>query len=591
LSRDTQGTDPGERRFASLAEAAEFLRSVPGRILLTTGSKELEVFADEALRERVFPRILPSGESLAKCAALGFPPKNLIAMQGPFPEYLNRALLRHTGASWLVTKETGDAGGFAEKVRAASGEGAGLVVIPAPEKPAGYDLEGILDIVLRGDSVHANVLQAEGELARDAAGTEKLVYLVGTGPGSSALLTGEALDAIARAGAVIGAERLLKTHAGLIQGKPQKALIDPEEICRFIGDSSAVCVAVLLSGDSGFYSGAKRLLPLIKARNWRALQISGLSSVACLAARLGLSWEDASMVSLHGRSRVDHDGVTGQVMFNPKVFFLTDSQTGAAEISKTLAENGLGEAMVSVGENLSSPDERIQCGTAAEMRNLSFDPQSVVLVQNPSALSRSLGNYGFSDGDFERSPSEEKPIPMTKAEIRSVAAAKLRLEEDSVVWDIGAGTGALSCELAVRARYGRVFAIEQNPKAAALVKRNRDRLRLGNIAVVEGRAPEALAGLPPPDRVFIGGSGGDLGALVSAVLAKNPAARIVATALTTETLAEMNALIKNGVLAETELIQIAVTKADRAGGYHLFRAANPVFMLCGQGAGELKTNA
>ena len=291
------------------------------------------------------------------------------------------------------------------------------------------------------------------------------------------------------------------------------------------------------------------------------------------------------MVSLHGRRREGHDDITGRVMFNPKVFFLTDNQTDAAVICRTLAENGLGKVMVSVGENLSEAHERIRCGTALELGDLSFDPQSVVLAQNPEALSPALGGCGFSDADFERSPSEVKPIPMTKGEIRSVAAAKLRIEEDSVVWDIGAGTGAMSCELAIRARYGRVYAIEQNPEAAALIKRNRDKLRLGNIAVVEGRAPEALADLPPPDRVFIGGSGGDLGALVSTVLAKNPAARIVATALTTETLAEMKALIKTGVLAEMELIQIAVTKADRAGGYHLFRAANPVFMLCGQGAG------
>jgi precorrin-6x reductase len=131
----------------TMEEAAAFLAREPGGILLTTGSKELGAFARQELRDRVFVRILPLEEGIKKCRALGFSPARVIALQGPFQEDFNRALLRHTGVSWLVTKETGEEGGLLEKIRAAQKEGVAVVILRRPAEAEGYTLKGIMDIL------------------------------------------------------------------------------------------------------------------------------------------------------------------------------------------------------------------------------------------------------------------------------------------------------------------------------------------------------------------------------------------------------------------------------------------------------------
>jgi precorrin-2 dehydrogenase/sirohydrochlorin ferrochelatase/precorrin-6A/cobalt-precorrin-6A reductase len=138
---------PGAVYVDTMAEAAEFLKDRPGIILAATGSKEAEVLAGEDLRDRVFLRILPMEEGIHKCRSLGFKVKNLICMQGPFSEDLNRAMLRQIGASWLLTKESGDSGGFAEKLSAAALEKAGAVVVRRPGEEAGYTMEELLGII------------------------------------------------------------------------------------------------------------------------------------------------------------------------------------------------------------------------------------------------------------------------------------------------------------------------------------------------------------------------------------------------------------------------------------------------------------
>ncbi|MDR3192762.1 MAG: precorrin-3B C(17)-methyltransferase [Treponema sp.] len=138
----------------SMEDAAEFLRGREGRILLTTGSKGLEAFGAEDLRNRVFPRILPMEESIRKCRALGFPAKNILCMQGPFSEDFNRSLLREIGASWMVTKDSGDEGGFLNKIGAAQKEGVPVVLLrPVAEElyaDKGASIEEVVSCLLKG---------------------------------------------------------------------------------------------------------------------------------------------------------------------------------------------------------------------------------------------------------------------------------------------------------------------------------------------------------------------------------------------------------------------------------------------------------
>jgi precorrin-2 dehydrogenase/sirohydrochlorin ferrochelatase/precorrin-6A/cobalt-precorrin-6A reductase len=135
----------------TMDEAAAFLKNKTGTILAATGSKEAGILVREGLQDRVFLRMLPLEENLRTCLALGFSAKNLICMQGPFSEELNRALLHQTGASWLLTKESGEGSGFVEKLSAAAKEGAGLVVIRRPKEAEAYTMNDILGIILTGE--------------------------------------------------------------------------------------------------------------------------------------------------------------------------------------------------------------------------------------------------------------------------------------------------------------------------------------------------------------------------------------------------------------------------------------------------------
>ena len=142
LLRQSGGED-GCHKAASLAEAAELLTGLPGNVLLTTGSKELDCFAVPGLEERCFPRVLPMVDSLERCLALGFPPRNILCMQGPFSKELNAALIRQYDIRTLVTKDTGGAGGFAEKAQAAAETGCALLVVDRPRQEAGASLEDV----------------------------------------------------------------------------------------------------------------------------------------------------------------------------------------------------------------------------------------------------------------------------------------------------------------------------------------------------------------------------------------------------------------------------------------------------------------
>jgi precorrin-6Y C5,15-methyltransferase (decarboxylating) len=402
----------------------------------------------------------------------------------------------------------------------------------------------------------------------------KKLYLVGVGPGAEAVLTGEARAAIMARSCLIGAERLLTAVENLSPGTKKYALTGAEEIIRLAEESPGGELTVLFSGDCGFYSGAGKLIPLIKERGWSFRVINGISSLVYFTGLLGLPWEDVKVVSLHGRE----GDIVGPVLYHRKTFFLTGGETTAARLCGVLAREGLGNLTVHVGEKLSYPDERLRSGPAKDLADLLFDPLAVALVENPAPLSLSRGNYGLGDDEFIRTS-----VPMTREEVRAVSLAKLRLENDSIAYDIGAGTGSVSCEMALRTRYGRVYAVEKNPDAMVLVERNREKQGLRNITLVFGAAPEALEGLPPADRVFIGGSSGRLEPILAGVLEKNPRCRVVINAITLETLSTAMGLLKKYALPDTGVVELILSKASRRGEYHLMRALDPVYIISGGG--------
>lgn len=550
LLRGTDAAPEGAVCVPDIEAAVAYLAGTEGNILLTTGSKELAKYAAlPGFAERVYVRVLPMEASLDACRAAGLGPDRIIAMQGPFSREINIAMLRAVSARYMVTKDTGGTGGFGEKAAAAKEAGAVLVVAGRPPQREGLDFAGTVELLCRRFDLHIR----------------PRVALVGIGPGSGGGMTGEARQAIREADCLIGARRMLE--AVRRDGQAMCEAVAPGDIVQCIRERrDCRRFAVVLSGDTGFFSGAKRLLPLLSDCETRVLP--GLSSMQTLCARMGTSYEDVVPLSLHGR---DGD-IVPDVWQNRRVFALVGGPEGMANLCRTLTEAGMGQVRVTTGERLGYPEERLTAGTAAELAGRSFDPLSAALIENDHARPFTPG---LPDEAFQRGEA----VPMTKREVRGCALSRLELTADAVCWDVGAGTGSVSIEMALLARRGKVFAIEKNESALALLAENRRKFHVSNLEVVSGRAPEACRKLPAPTHVFIGGSAGNLREIVSLVLEKNPAARLVMTAVTLESAAEMTGVMKAFGFTEAEAVCLNAARSRAAGPYHLMTAQNPVYLF------------
>ncbi len=393
------------------------------------------------------------------------------------------------------------------------------------------------------------------------------VYLIGVGMGNPETLTLAARRAIDESSLLVGAPRLLKGY----ENKNCVRAILAGDIADAISKERTGPAAVLLSGDIGFYSGAKNLYPLLEGYEVEALP--GISSLVYFCARCRTPWEDVHLVSAHGRAH----NAPGEIQSHERTFILTGGNYRAGDLCRDLRDWGMEQVRITVGERLSYPDEAITRGAAGDLAGREFDSLAVVLAENDRPVRRTCTAPGLPDGVFQRGK-----VPMTKEEVRSLCIAKLRLEEHHTLWDVGAGTGSVSIEGCYAVPKGRVFAVERKAEAVALLEENKAKFDLTNLRIVEGVAPEALEGLPAPDRVFLGGTAGNMEAILRLALEKNPRARVVVTAVTLETIGEAVRCFDALGFADADIVQIAATRTRRAGRYHLMDAQNPVWILSGE---------
>lgn len=411
------------------------------------------------------------------------------------------------------------------------------------------------------------------------------IDLAGYGPGSSGLTTLKVRQALEEAELIITSERL----AGYVRnlgrtdaGCTEEILIETNssEICRILEDTAYDSVVCLMSGDSSFYSGAAPLVtcieqsPRLRERHAVIRILPGISSLSYACSRLGLSFRQVEVFSAHGRSC---DPVRA-VMNGKKSFFLTGGDTTCAKLCGELTRAGLGELKVTVMENLSCADERIRTMTAAQAAGKRFDPLSV-LIADAAYVSADLrrGVPGIPDEAFVRGK-----VPMTKRLVRVSALSLLNPSSGDLCWDLGAGTGSVSVELSARCR--RVISVEKDPAALALLRENKERFGAWNMEIVKGEIPEVLSQLPYPDRIFVGGGGRWIRAVLDDASQKCAEGRkkpaVLITAVTLETLQEaVSALEEHGY--ETEIVQAAVTNILRQGQFHMMHAHNPVFLILG----------
>lgn len=395
------------------------------------------------------------------------------------------------------------------------------------------------------------------------------VTLIGMGSGQPENLTLQGLAALRQADLILGARRLLAVlPAGCTENRA--AAYRPDEVAELLQTSGAENAVLVYSGDTGFYSGASSMMEKLEALGVRARVLPGLSSIQLLAAALGRPWQGWNLVSAHGRTC---DPVAECMQGRP-TFFLTGGSEDPATLCAQLAAEGFGDVQGVVGQCLGTPEEKLFRGSVKELAAGRFNSLSVLLVEAVEGLPRRAP--GLPDEAFERGD-----VPMTKQEVRAAVLAKLAVRPEDILWDVGAGTGSVSVELALAAPRGRVYAVECRPEGCALIKANREKFRTRNLVLVEGLAPDALSDLPAPDAVFIGGSKGSLAAIVDAALDKNPDARICASAIALETLsAAVAALTAKG--RTMQVSQIAVSRAKAVGGLHLMMAQNPIYLITGE---------
>ena len=555
---------------ASVAEAAAFLAKKEGRIFAATGSKELSAYqVIPDYQDRVVARVLSTPEAVSECAMLGFSGKNLICMQGPFTEDLNVAMLRQAQASWMVTKESGKAGGFLEKLRAAKKAGAKLVVIKRPGERSEEIAEDQKEENLYAICDEGQIRSLLGK--RLGICPKRQLYLVGIGMGNEKNRTVEAEQICQSADLLIGARRMLQSVK--TEGKAVFESYKPDEIAAYLAEHPQYeTAAVLLSGDIGFYSGAKKLYDAIERteglEQMEIYPVSGISSVVYFCGKLGVSWEDVHLLSLHGRKQ----NLIDAVKYHEKVFVLCGEKDGIPKICCKLKEYGLGDVKVAVGTDLSYEQERIVQGTAESLMKEDFAPLSVLLICNPDVKER-IG-HGLDDDLFLRGK-----VPMTKSEVRSISLSKLRLHKDAVVWDVGAGTGSVSIEAASLARDGVVYAIEKKDEAIDLLEQNKRKFGTDNLEIIKGLAPEALEGLPAPTHAFIGGSSGNLKEILEVLLEQNPRVRVVINAIALETVAEAMQCLKSMAFTDVDIAQVSVAKGKKLGSYEMMMGQNPVYIF------------
>ena len=546
----------GFPRYPSIADCCSALNKTDSNILLTTGSKELAAYcenvSDDVLK-RTYVRVLPSVESLEKCLEAGIEKTHIIGMHGPFSKEMNIALIRQYGIKHLVTKDSGEAGGFEEKISAAKEEGITAHIIERPNTEEGLSVSAALKTVIGEDNC------------------EMKITIAGIGMGAKGCVTKDVSDAINGADIIFGAERLIKE----ISNKRTYPMYLSEDIIPVLDNEKPVNPVILFSGDTGFYSGAGKMISALKEwkENVCINVLPGISSFSYLSSKLGISYDDAVLFSLHGKNDERYFGfLTDKIKHNSKVFTLLSGNSDVRKTAEIMKEFGI-TGRIYVGINLSYDNERILDMTPDEA--ISFDEKGIVtaLIVNESPLRKPLINV-IKDSDMIRTD-----IPMTKECIRHESIIRLGLCEGDVMYDIGGGTGSVSIEAASLSNTVKVYSFEKKPEAVKLIKENIKKAGLYNIDVIEGNAPETLEGLPLPDCVFIGGSDGKLSEIIRYLSDKKKGIRYVINAVSLETIEEVKNLIKDYETADDEMIQISVSNVRKAGSHHLLSAQNPVWIF------------
>lgn len=381
----------------------------------------------------------------------------------------------------------------------------------------------------------------------------KRICVIGVSPGQKAL-SAEAALRLARAELVIGSGRLLALAADCsaekmtVEGRVAQAV-------ERVASNPGLRAVFLASGDPGFFGIGATLVKKLGADEVEILP--AVSSLQAAFAKIGEPWSDARFASLHGRGFDAFLPLLG----SPRIGLLTDAENNPAKIAAFLADSGWGGLEMYVCSNIGQEGETVECGKAMEFTGWRGHALNVVLLIDRETDQRPLGP-GLPEERFLHPRGR-----ITKSFVRAAALAMLELPRRGVLWDIGAGSGSVGIEASLLSPGLTVHAIERDEEALGHLRENRKAFRAAQVTVVPGGAPEALAGLPSPDRVFIGGSGGRLAEILSIGLDALPQGGIiVVSTVLAETFHETLTWAKtNGLTPEWAELQVGKSKPTGAG--------------------------
>ena len=403
------------------------------------------------------------------------------------------------------------------------------------------------------------------------------INLVGIGLGNPNLLTKAAYKAIESSNIIIGARRIVESIKEDFADKLYYIEYNTEKIFEIIKENIGNEIAVVFSGDISLFSGSIKLFERLNAaiedrkvfKDCKINTFPGISSLSYLCAKTNTDISKVKILSFHGKEELLYHNIDS----NEYTFIITSKADGVKKICRKLIEFGFFELDIILGENLSYDNERITKAEASKFLDMEISDLNCMIISNPDA-DKSI-SFGLSDEVFVRDK-----VPITKSEVRAIIMSKLDIQTDSICYDIGAGSGSVSIEMSRLAYDGKVYAIEKNPLAVELIQKNIHNFSAENIELIHAKAPDGLDNIINADKIFIGGSGGELISMMEMIFKSKKNPTIVISAITMETIAQITDIVK--IAKEkgyyTEITAINVSKSKEVGPYNMMMAQNMVFI-------------
>lgn len=406
----------------------------------------------------------------------------------------------------------------------------------------------------------------------DESGT---VHVVGVGNEGAESLSARALAVVEKADVLVGGQRLLDVFPHVPAERVKIGAKVDEVLSAVAGRRWTSRIVVLATGDPNYFGITRALLRHVPAE---ALEIvPNVSALQWAFAKAREPWDDAAFLTVHGRPIA---GLAGAVRGQHKVCLFTDEHNTPAAVARALLAAGLGDYRAILCEDLGGPAERVSRLTLEELAGRDAHPLNTLILLAPeTAAVPPL--VAWTPGLPEDAFDQRKPKLglITKREVRVLSLARLALRPDGVVWDIGAGSGSVSIEAARLAPRGRVFSVEKNAEDVEIVRTNIEKFAVPHVTVLHATAPDGLDELPDPDAVFVGGSGGNLRAILGVAAARlRKGGRIVVNAITLDTLHETVMLFRE-LRLEHEAILVSIARSRPLLGMMSFEALNPVYVV------------